>query len=46
MASDDNTIMEPFPIPTAEIHVWVLYLTARCNFNCSYCIYWIRCKIY
>ncbi len=27
-----------FPLPTAEIHVWVVYLSARCNFNCSYCI--------
>ena len=25
-------------LPTSEIHVWVVYLTARCNFNCSYCI--------
>lgn len=28
----------PFPLPTAEIHVWVAYLTARCNFACDYCI--------
>ncbi|MEZ5989254.1 MAG: radical SAM protein [Planctomycetota bacterium] len=27
-----------FALPTSEIHVWVVYLTARCNFNCSYCI--------
>lgn len=27
-----------FPLPTAEIHVWVAYLTARCNFACDYCI--------
>ncbi|GAB4151135.1 MAG: hypothetical protein Fur0037_19870 [Planctomycetota bacterium] len=29
---------ERFPLPTAEIHVWVAYLTARCNFACDYCI--------
>ena len=28
----------PFPLPTPEIHVWVAYLTARCNFACDYCI--------
>lgn len=27
-----------FPLPTPEIHVWVAYLTARCNFACDYCI--------
>lgn len=27
-----------FPLPTSEIHVWVCYLTARCNFACDYCI--------
>lgn len=27
-----------FPLPTAAIHVWVAYLTARCNFACDYCI--------
>jgi MoaA/NifB/PqqE/SkfB family radical SAM enzyme len=27
-----------FPLPTKEIHVWVAYLTARCNFACDYCI--------
>src|SRR5262249_16123360 len=27
-----------FPLPTPEIHVWVAYLTARCNFACTYCI--------
>lgn len=27
-----------FPLPTPEIHVWVCYLTARCNFACDYCI--------
>ena len=30
--------MAAFPLPTPEIHVWVAYLTARCNFACSrYC---------
>jgi MoaA/NifB/PqqE/SkfB family radical SAM enzyme len=29
---------ERFPLPTPEIHVWVAYLTARCNFACDYCI--------
>ena len=24
-----------FPLPTPEIHVWVAYLTARCNFACD-----------
>lgn len=28
----------PFPLPTPEIHVWVAYLTARCNYACDYCI--------
>ncbi len=28
----------PFPLPTSEIHNWVCYLTARCNFACDYCI--------
>lgn len=28
----------PFPIPTAKAHQWVVYLTARCNFACDYCI--------
>lgn len=27
-----------FPLPTEEAHVWVAYLTARCNFSCDYCI--------
>ena len=27
-----------FPLPTTEIHNWVCYLTARCNFACDYCI--------
>ncbi len=27
-----------FPLPTPEIHVWVAYLTARCNVACDYCI--------
>lgn len=27
-----------FPLPTSEIHNWVCYLTARCNFACDYCI--------
>jgi hypothetical protein len=27
-----------FPLPTPAIHVWVAYLTARCNFACDYCI--------
>ncbi len=33
-------MVEParFPLPTPEIHVWVAYLTARCNFACDYCI--------
>jgi MoaA/NifB/PqqE/SkfB family radical SAM enzyme len=30
--------MSPFPLPTTEIHNWVCYLTARCNFACDYCI--------
>lgn len=29
---------DQFPLPTPEIHVWVAYLTARCNFACDYCI--------
>lgn len=29
---------DKFPLPTPEIHVWVAYLTARCNFACDYCI--------
>ena len=29
---------DTFPLPTPEIHVWVAYLTARCNFACDYCI--------
>ncbi|MBK8101341.1 MAG: radical SAM protein [Planctomycetes bacterium] len=28
----------PFPLPVPEIHVWVAYLTARCNYACDYCI--------
>ncbi|MFQ5504155.1 MAG: radical SAM protein [Planctomycetota bacterium] len=27
-----------FPLPTSHAHQWVLYLTARCNFSCDYCI--------
>ena len=27
-----------FPLPTANPAQWVLYLTARCNFACDYCI--------
>lgn len=27
-----------FQLPTSEIHNWVCYLTARCNFACDYCI--------
>ncbi len=27
-----------FPLPTANPHQWVVYLTARCNFSCDYCI--------
>jgi MoaA/NifB/PqqE/SkfB family radical SAM enzyme len=27
-----------FPLPTAKAHQWVVYLTARCNFSCDYCI--------
>ncbi len=32
--------MDPsvFPLPTAAAHQWVVYLTARCNFSCDYCI--------
>ncbi len=29
---------EAFPLPTTQIHNWVCYLTARCNFACDYCI--------
>lgn len=29
---------ERFPLPTTGDHVWVAYLTARCNFACDYCI--------
>jgi len=29
---------QPFPVPHDPAHVWVLYLTARCNFACDYCI--------
>ncbi len=32
------TTTPSFPLPTPEIHVWVAYLTARCNFACDYCI--------
>ncbi len=27
-----------FPLPTAQPSQWVVYLTARCNFACDYCI--------
>jgi MoaA/NifB/PqqE/SkfB family radical SAM enzyme len=33
-----DILPRPFPLPTPEIHVWVAYLTARCNFACDYCI--------
>lgn len=29
---------ERFPLPIAAAHQWVVYLTARCNFACDYCI--------
>ncbi|MCR9246956.1 MAG: radical SAM protein [bacterium] len=38
MTDEQPTDDKPFPIPTPEIHVWVAYLTARCNFACDYCI--------
>ena len=36
----DSSRMESreFPLPTAQPHQWVVYLTARCNFACDYCI--------
>lgn len=38
MAEAPTPTDRPFPLPTPEIHVWVAYLTARCNFACDYCI--------